>query len=447
MNTGKNMEKLFQSLQQRKRPEDIAQLILEQLEGRLTRKQEAILQKAAQGSLKRQFFAYTSMLENFARPVGLARQVAVAGSLFSYPDPPPTDQCDDPACVATYLEHLSQQIKKERGQNDFQRHRLNHQERKAAGMELSRRRYDKLFRLLTRMEAKLHTLIREWKKYELTTISKSSLSTRLSWEAFAADEATACFLAYYVARCNLRSAFTIAGQQKPYDEIAEMLFARCRANAATNWWAIAHVYPSQEVLQHLSETQQGELLGTWFTILQDIAGLLKDTWEKSQIRRETMVVQRGNDSSTWNTMAGAWNKARDHWIALIYALGLEQMLEVICPGKVLRLMAADVVAWHYRSGGKLDPNTAVWNELPLPWEVLAGTQICTRHRIEEACRKHGLDPEKSGWSMPRPRNTVAAFRPTPELVHGVTIGNPYLATFLRKAGFFSGKHVKPSHLH
>src|SRR5579875_2875508 len=179
------------------------------LQDRLLLPGEAILQKAAQGSLKRQFFAYTSMLENFARPVGLARQVAVAGSLFSYPDPPPTDQCDDPACVATYLEHLSQQIKKERGQNDFQRHRLNHQERKAAGMELSRRRYDKLFRLLTRMEAKLHTLIREWKKYELTTISKSSLSTRLSWEAFAADEATACFLAYYVARCNLRSAFTI----------------------------------------------------------------------------------------------------------------------------------------------------------------------------------------------------------------------------------------------
>jgi hypothetical protein len=216
MDTGKNMEKLFQLLQQRKRLEDIAQFILEQLEGRLTRKQEAILQKAARGSLKRQFFACTSMLEEFARPVDLARQVTVAGSLFSYPEPPPADQCDDLARVAAYLDHLSQQIRKERGQNDFQRHHLNHQERKAAGLELSRRRYNKRFRLLTRMEAKLHTLIREWKKYELTTISKSSLSARLSWEACAADEATACFIAYYVARCNLRSAFTIAGQQKPF---------------------------------------------------------------------------------------------------------------------------------------------------------------------------------------------------------------------------------------
>jgi hypothetical protein len=85
------MEKLFQSLQQRKRPEDVAQMILEQMQGRLARQQEAILQKAAQGSLKRQFIAYTSMLEDFATPVGLARQIAVAETLFAYPTPPPLD--------------------------------------------------------------------------------------------------------------------------------------------------------------------------------------------------------------------------------------------------------------------------------------------------------------------------------------------------------------------
>jgi len=276
---------------------------------------------------------------------------------------------------------------------------------------------------------------------------KSGFGSSLSWESFAADEESACFIAYYAARCNLRSEFTIAGQQKPYDEIAEMLLSRCRENATTNWWAIAHVYPSQEVLMHLSDEQKGELLGRWFTVLQEIAILLEETWKKSQIKRETMVVRRGNYSSTWNTMASAWNRARDHWIALLYALGMETMLEEICPGNVLRLMAADVVAWHYRTGGKLDPNTHVWNELPLPWEVLAGEQVCTRQTVEEICRKHDLDPEKSGWSMPRPRNRVAQFRPTPELVHGITVGNPYLATFLRKAGFFSGKHIKQSHLH
>lgn len=241
MSTEKTMEKLFQSLNQRKRPEDIAQLILEQFQGQLTGKQEAVLQKAAQRSLKRQFLAYTSMLEDFARPVGMARQVAVAGSLFPSPIPPLPDQCDNPALIAAYLEQAGQHINKAREQNDFKAHRLNHQARLVAGMEISRRRYNKLFRLLTRMEAKLQTLIREWKKLELTKISKSGFGSSLSWEIFVSDEKSACFLAYYVARCNLRSEFTISGQQKPYDEIAEMLLSRCRENATTNWWAIAHV--------------------------------------------------------------------------------------------------------------------------------------------------------------------------------------------------------------
>ena len=125
MDTGTSMEKLFQSLHQRRRPEDVAQMVLEQLQGRFTKNQEAILQKVAQGSLKRQVMAYTSMLEDFAKPVGLVRQVAVAGSLFAYPTPPTGDQCDDPRVVEAYIRQINQQIHKEFGKNDFQTHRLN----------------------------------------------------------------------------------------------------------------------------------------------------------------------------------------------------------------------------------------------------------------------------------------------------------------------------------
>lgn len=438
------MEQLYQSLHQRKRPEDIAQLILEQLDAQLNKKQQAILQKAARSSLKQQVWAYTSMLQDFAQPVGLVRQVTTAGQLFNVP-PLPQDQCADPLAVEHYLYQISQHIRKEVGQNDFQEHRLNHAARAAAGMEISRRQYNKLFRMLTRMEAKLQTLIREVKKLDLTKVGKSGFGSKLLRETFAVDEKSACFIAYYTARCNLRSEFTISGQQKPYDEIADLLFSLCRDSGTAHWWAIAHVYPNQEVLSHLNDEQKGDLLGKWFTVLQEIAGLLDETWEKSYIKRETMVVYKGNDSSTWNTMAGAWNRARDHWVALVYALGMDAILEEICPGKVLRLMAADVVAWHYRAGGKLDPNTAVWGELPLPWEVLTGKAHCTRQQVEETCRHHGLNPETSGWTAPRPRKAVAPFQATPELVHGITVGNPYLATFLRKAGFFSGKHLKSSH--
>jgi hypothetical protein len=48
---------------------------------------------------------------------------------------------------------------------------------------------------------------------------------------------------------------------------------------------------------------------------------------------------------------------------------------------------------------------------------------------------------KNGWTALPPERKVAAFRPTPELVHGVTVSNPQLAAALRKAGWFSGKRA------
>ena len=65
-----------------------------------------------------------------------------------------------------------------------------------------------------------------------------------------------------------------------------------------------------------------------------------------------------------------------------------------------------------------------------------------RTTIEAACRRAGIDPVKSGWSAPRPRTAVAAFRPTPELVHGVAVDSPYAAAFLRRLGAFSGHPLR-----
>jgi hypothetical protein len=185
-----------------------------------------------------------------------------------------------------------------------------------------------------------------------------------------------------------------------------------------------------------------QLLGRWYEVLEEIAQLLKNVWERSDIDRSTMIVCRGNDSSTWNSMAGAWNTARSNWISLLYAMGAEEILQSICFGKVLRLMAADVVAWHYSAGGQLDPDTAVWNELPLPWEVLSGDQSCNLTMVESICWKHNVDPTQKGWTVPRLPGKPVAFTPTPELVHGISVSNPALAKVLRSAGFFSGKAIQ-----
>lgn len=123
-------------------------------------------------------------------------------------------------------------------------------------------------------------------------------------------------------------------------------------------------------------------------------------------------------------------------------MGMEAEFDALCFGKVLRLMAADVAHWHQLTGGGLDPNTFVWSELPLPWEVLAGAATCTRQQVEEVCRRHGVDPIKKGWIAPPPERRVAKFSPTPELVHGVAVADPALATVLRRAGWFSGQKMR-----
>jgi hypothetical protein len=433
---------LYATLDARKRPEDVAEMIVEFLGGELSRDERGTLDKAAKGSLKRSYAGYSSMLQNFAKPVGAETQIRTAEVLFSSATRLSAAECCDPKTVEAYLRTLSAEIHKNFGESDFKGHRLNRAQRRALGLDISKRRYNKLWRILTRIEVKLTTMARELKKLELTKIGKSSLATKLSFEDFSENKDSACFIAYYTARCNLRSQFTVSGQERPYDEIAEMLLERCERRGG-NWWAIAHVYPERTILMHLSDEQRGQLLGAWYAVLGDVADILRDVWNSSEIRRDTMVVARGNDSTTWNNTANAWNTARKAWFSLLYAMGLESVLEAVCPGKVLRLMAADVVAWHHCTGGGLSPDTQVWADLPLPWEVLSGEVSCGRDEVRKICRKHQVDSATSGWIMPAPKRKAAQFRATPELVHGVAVRSPALAKTLRKAGWFSGQGSRP----
>lgn len=430
---------LFRSLNARKRPEDVAELVSEVLCGELSQSESATLAKATLTSQKQMTYWYSSMLQEFQKPVGMRKQVRKSEELFDVSSRLSSAKCTEPSVLDPYLHSLSEQLNRQVG-SDFKQ-RLNREERLAAGMDISKRRYNKLYRVLGRMEAKLATLVRELKKVEFTKIGKSSLASKLDWLSFSSDVNTGCFIAYYTARCNLRSEFTIGGQERPFDEVAEMLLARCIEGQA-NFWAIAHVYPEPAILTHLSDEEKGMLLAAWYEILVDVAAILREVWEKSNIAKETMIVRLGNDSSTWNQIANAWNKARRSWIGILYALGMESVLDAICPGKVLRLMAGDVSAWHSMSGGGLDPDTRVWNTVPLPWEVLEGERRCTRETIVWACREFGVSAKDRGWISPPPTRKAVPFRRTPELVHGVAVGSPALASVLRKAGWFSGKAAK-----
>ncbi|MGO4292137.1 hypothetical protein [Chitinophaga sp. RAB17] len=437
------LEALYETIHLRKRPEDVAALIQDVLGSRLSVAEAEILQKAVAAALRNTVWKYTAMLEQFAKVIGAEKQVRKAIELFKLDITPGANAYDDPEVVAAFIATVSPLIHKNPGFNDYKTDRLNREERAAAGLDISRRQYNKLFRCLRFLEKKLNTLIRERKKSFFQRAGKHAFAEDISKEDFMADVNSACFIAYYTARCNLRSEFTVSGQQRPYDEIADMLFQRClMGRKTTNWWAIAQVYARPEVLDKLSGEQQGALLGKWTSLLEQVAVFLGELWAQNDFNRATMTVRLGNDSTTWNNTANAWNKARDNWMNLIYALGMEFVLEEMCFGKAMRLIAGDVAAWHQSTGSTGDPNLPVWNTLPLPWEVLSGKTNCNLAMVLEACKAAGLDPEKSGWIAPRAHGVVP-FRPTPELVHGVTVSNPYLAKILKQHKYFSGKDTKP----
>jgi hypothetical protein len=409
------MHTLFATLHARKRPEDVAEIILETLGPCLDRSRRDALSTAARHSLRRSLYNWTSMAEKFHAAVPPARQVAKTLELFRETETWPVADFGDVAKIDRLVARLSPLIRKQPGQNNFKAHRLNTAQRSQAGLDLSRRRYNKLFRMLVRLERKLATYVQEQRKELFTQVAKTRLAAQLPFEEFERDAGTAAFVAYYTARGAMRSVFTNQGQTPAYDEICDALLQPLFASPATNWWAIAHVLPEQNVLARLLPKQRGLLLGRWLSLLYDIADLLRKTWDASNIDRASMIVRRGNDSSTWNATAGAWNKARSAWIAVMHELGMQAELDRFCPGKVLRLMAADVAAWHRSSGGGIDPDTQVWNELPLPWEVLAGAATCTREQVEATCAKHGVDPVEKGWiAPPLGKRAVAAYQVTPE---------------------------------
>lgn len=434
------IEELHATLTQRRRPEDVAEIILAHDAGALTIEERETLDLAARHSFVRMAGAASGMANTFFSTVTPGRQVATALDLFRAPPAIALTDSADPALLKAFAASLAAEIQKAVGASSFKTDRLNRAARRSRGLEISRRRYNKLFRFLRRFEAKIATYERQLNNVGDQMVAKSGIATRIPLKDLAASPEAACFVAYYAARRNRRSVFTNTGQDPAYDEIAEMLLGRLRrAPRPEGWRAVAYVMPTAEVMAELSERDRLALLADWLETLRDIAARMAEIWEENRFDRAAMVVAKGNDSSAWNGLAGAWNMARQGWLSTLEALGMEDLLDLVCLGKAMRLMAGDVAAWH----GGLHPDTAVWAELPPPWEVLLGEATCTRAEVEIACARHDLDPVATGWVAARRGRRATAFRPTPELVHGVVVSHPELGVILRKANWFSGKPARP----
>lgn len=419
---------LHGSLTQRHRPEDVALTIVSSNEfetlGFTTSEKNSLKRVSSSG------YNWSSMSKVFQGASGLVSQIKVASELFPKVRVP--SDTTDVEEVFSYIEKLKSSLKIDG--IDFKVDRSNREKREGLrAVPKSHRAYNKRFRLISRMNEKFGRWVENKNIRDLAQISKSRLASHIKLKDLK-DTATACFIAYFAARSNMRSIFTAGKQERAFDTVSQMLFNKLTKKS--NWLAIAYVHPSPEVLTHLSEKDKGKLLATWYSVMERAAKVISSEVTLNEIDLKQMIVRRGNDSSTWNESAGAFNKARDGWINTLHALGADHVLDRFAPGKILRLMAADVAYLHRSyTGDGLEPDTKVWNNLPKPWEVILGKADCNRSMIEETCRKAGI--EGKGWIVPREKS-VAEWKPTPELVYGVQIGSPTLALILKRAGFFAG---------
>jgi hypothetical protein len=425
------MQVLVDSLQARWMPEQVAQSMLAG-DIDFTDKERHLLSSAVPK------WARSSMPTTFAKVAGLDRQLKVASELFPQVKPP-TERT--PEALGEYLAAMQDTLRMDG--TDFKANRLTHAQRKSSRgrkgqpklVPNGHRAYNKRFRFLARMAEHISTRATTAEMRELAQIAKSRLAFKLD-RSVLTNLKTVCFVAYMTAKLNKRSIFTFGDQENPYDNIADMLFKRL--GRGTNWLAVAYVHPEPEVLMHLDDRQKGTLLGVWFSVMTRAVKVLDR--EAGGVDLKSFIVRRGNDSSTWNEAAGAYNKARDGWMNTLYALGMEDALDAFVPGKALRLMAADVAWGHRHYGDGLDPNTAVFNELPKPWDVMLHDVTCTRAMVEAACTRHKV---KSGWVTPKTKS-VAKYTPTPELVHGVIVSSPELAATLKAVGYFGGPSKGPA---
>ena len=133
------LRELHRSLHERWRPEEVAPKVALLLD--LSRQERRTLDKAAKAGRQNFWF---SMSQDFHRPTDMSRQLKVAQELFGVSV---TFAPDDVAKIEEWIKCAEQTIGKKFGHNDFKCDRLPKAERKKAGIDISRRQYNKRFRL------------------------------------------------------------------------------------------------------------------------------------------------------------------------------------------------------------------------------------------------------------------------------------------------------------
>lgn len=304
---------------------------------------------------------------------------------------------------------------------------------------VSVRTYRRAVRVVNHLEQRTAVLAAQRDTEAAVAFGKARLAHTIARADFVDHVPTAAFVAYYVARLGLRTVFTNGPQTRPMDDIAEELLQLALADDGVRADVIARVLTRQQVLDLLTEEQKGELLGVYYEQMAAFSRALRRSFDHNR-DRTSMVARPGDDSSTWNAASRAFNQARTGWLNLTTALGLADVVEDACPGKVPALVAADVAHWHASDGGGQHADIEVFAKLPLPWDVILDGTSCPAGLVRQVCHQEGLDADATGWTSAYRQGELAEAGPTPELVHGVVISSPAMAQWLRAVNAFSGRY-------
>ena len=206
------VEPLFAAATGRPRPEDVAKLVLE------------LFPDAPHGAKWRKRARGVSFMgDRFPSPEPLTRSANVLATLLERPPLSPSDTFGVP--LDRLLAEARGALAAPEGPLDFRYGRLNGEARQEAGMKMSRRRYNKLFRLVRFLEDERAGNERYAEICGMLRGAKSGLLRHMPREAFAQDRNTAIFVAYLASRLSMRSKFTVEPQERAFDDLGDALLA------------------------------------------------------------------------------------------------------------------------------------------------------------------------------------------------------------------------------
>ena len=420
------LDRICASIRLRRDPAAVARLIRELPLPALSPDEAAWLDRAGRRTFAR-------IAGPPAGPVGAGRQLAVAGALFDTVRAADGADAGGPEQVARAVRLGGREIGREPGAAGFRDGRLNREARAAAGLGgLSRRQYNKRFRLLQRLEVKQAVLDVAERERRAAALAETGLLSLLDAARPTADLETACLIAFQAARRHSRGALTGRLSWWAGRRVTELLLARLAAAPRTDWWALAHVHPVREVLARLTEHQRGQLAGRWSAALRETAVLLERASGRCALDPTAMYARPGDDAYAWNLAAKAWNAARTQYLEMLEAMDAQEVLDPVCPGQVPVLDVVEPASWRRWVGEEGYREIEVWAALPLPWRVVSGAEACPAELVARVCRRHGVDPVKAGWTVRPVRRGTAGSRLRAAFVDRVAHADPVLAGVLRE---------------